>query len=84
MLKLISGIIKPKKFTFVSVKATIEISVTKTVSKYMSSALIKMLKMPRLIMFTGKLIMLRMGFIIRKSIVSTNPPVKSVQNPPFT
>lgn len=64
------------------VKGIIEISITKIVSMYRISALVKIEKIPRVSMFTGSVIMLRIGFIVRNRSASDAPPINSVSRPP--
>lgn len=42
----------------------------------------KILKMPRVTILTGKLIILRIGFKTKKRIANITPPVNNVHNPP--
>lgn len=80
----ILGITKPAKENPGSTNLPIVTFVTKTVSKYKIIALIKKENMPSVAIFSGSVIILRIGLTTRNKRDKTNPPKKYVVNPPVT
>lgn len=59
-----------------------EILETKIVKRYKIMAFIKKANRPRVIMFNGRVIMLRIGFTTKNNIERTIPPIRYVVKPP--
>ena len=55
---------------------------TNTVRRYKITTFVSAEKSPNVRMLRGRLIRLTTGFIIKSIIVRTNPPIRSVGNPP--